>query len=175
MGQLGVGAACVYAFPSSLVMAKVLGKSSKSPASTSDTLRNKISPESLVMHYNNFYEFSEDKEKVWHLAKSLQTQDWTLKVEGLVRKPRVLDVEDLIRRMPVEERIYRLRCVETWAAIIPWQGFPLRNLIQMLDPLPSARFVTFKTFLNPNIAPGQKSRFWEPWPYTEGLSMPEAM
>lgn len=131
--------------------------------------------ESLTSRYNNFYEFTMDKSWVHVLAQALRTEDWTIRVEGLVKKPHLLNVESLLRRMPQEERIYRLRCVETWSATIPWMGFPLRDLVNLLDPLPSARFVRFKTFLNPNWAPGQKDRFWEPWPYVEGLRLDEAL
>jgi sulfoxide reductase catalytic subunit YedY len=95
-------------------------------------------------------------------------------VGGLVRKPQLLDAEKLVRKMPAEDRIYRLRCVETWSVVVPWTGFPLKVLIDQLEPLSGARYVKFTTFLDPNIARGQRSRFWEPWPYTEGLTLEEA-
>ncbi len=136
---------------------------------------NRITPESLTGRFNNFYEFTPDKSRVRQLAKQLPLDDWRIQVTGLVKKPLTLPVADLIRKWDQEERVYRLRCVETWSAVIPWRGFPLRKLIQQCDPLSTARYVKFKTFLNPNIAPGQKNRFWEPWPYVEGLSLAEAM
>ena len=136
---------------------------------------NTVTPERIVSRYNNFYEFGSIKDQIWKMAQKLDTEDWKIAVGGLVKKPRVLDAETLIRQMPSEERIYRLRCVEAWAAVIPWTGFPLRKLIEKLEPLSTARFVKFTTFLDPNIAPGQRKRFWEPWPYTEGLSLEEAM
>lgn len=134
-----------------------------------------VTPESIVSRYNNFYEFGSVKDQLWRLAKGLKTGGWKIEVAGLVKKPGVIDAETLIRQMPSEERIYRLRCVEAWAVVIPWTGFPLRRWIERLEPLSSARYVKFTTFLDPNIAPGQKKRFWEPWPYTEGLRMEEAM
>ncbi|MBI4384580.1 MAG: protein-methionine-sulfoxide reductase catalytic subunit MsrP [Nitrospinae bacterium] len=134
-----------------------------------------VTPDRLITRYNNFYEFGDDKAEIWRLAKGLRVDGWTVKVSGLTQKPRTLDVGDLLRKMPLEDRIYRLRCVETWSAVIPWTGFPLKELVRILEPLSSARYVKFATFLDPNLAPGQKERFWEPWPYTEGLSMEEAM
>ena len=138
-------------------------------------LRDKITSEALTSSYNNFYEFGTNKSDISFLAKKLPVENWKIKVEGLVHEPRILDVDKIIQAMPLEQRVYRLRCVETWSAIIPWSGFSLRALIKMLNPLSTARYIKFKTFVDPNIAPGQKNRFWEPWPYVEGLSMPEAM
>ncbi len=134
-----------------------------------------LSPESIVTRYNNFYEFGTVKDAIWKQAQALQTGEWKIEIAGLVKKPRVIDAQSLIRSMELEERIYRLRCVEAWALVIPWTGFPLRRWIEKLQPLSSARYVKFTTFLNPNIAAGQKRRFWEPWPYTEGLRLDEAM
>ena len=138
-------------------------------------LRDKITSEALTSSYNNFYEFGTNKSDISFLAIKLPVENWKIKVEGLVHEPRILDVDKIIQAMPLEQRVYRLRCVETWSAIIPWSGFPLRELIKMSSPLSTARYIKFKTFVDPNIAPGQKNRFWEPWPYVEGLSMSEAM
>jgi sulfoxide reductase catalytic subunit YedY len=138
-------------------------------------LRDKITSEALTSSYNNFYEFGTNKSDISFLAKKLPVENWKIKVEGLVHEPRILDVDKIIQAMPLEQRVYRLRCVETWSAIIPWSGFPLRELIKMSSPLSTARYIKFKTFVDPNIAPGQKNRFWEPWPYVESLSMSEAM
>jgi len=134
-------------------------------------LRDKITSEALTSSYNNFYEFGTNKSDISFLAKELPVENWKIKVGGLVHEPRILDVDTIIQAMPLEQRVYRLRCVETWSAIIPWSGFPLRELIKMSSPLSTARYIKFKTFVDPNIAPGQKNRFWEPWPYVEGLSM----
>ena len=136
--------------------------------------KDTVTPESLTGRFNNFYEFTPDKSRVRQLAKALPLEGWAIRVKGLVKKPQTFGVEDLIRKISQEERVYRLRCVETWSAVIPWTGFPLRKLIEMSAPLSKARYVKFTTFLNPNIAPGQKDRFWEPWPYVEGLSLAEA-
>jgi sulfoxide reductase catalytic subunit YedY len=140
--------------------------------STMPTLET--TPELIASRFNNFYEFGTEKDQIWKSARKLQTKNWTIEVGGLVKKPMTLDVEALIRKFPEEERVYRLRCVEAWSVVIPWLGFPLRLLIDSLDPLSSARYVKFTTFLLPNIAAGQKKRFWEPWPYTEGLTLEEA-
>jgi len=138
-------------------------------------LRDKITSEVLTSSYNNFYEFGTNKSDISFLAKKLPVENWKIKIEGLVHEPRILGVDKIIQAMPLEQRVYRLRCVETWSAIIPWSGFPLRELIKMSSPLSTARYIKFKTFIDPNIAPGQKNRFWEPWPYVESLSMSEAM
>ena len=138
-------------------------------------MRDKITSEVLTSSYNNFYEFGTNKSDISFLAEKLPVENWKIKIEGLVHEPRILDVDKIIQAMPLEQRVYRLRCVETWSAIIPWSGFPLRELIKMSSPLSTARYIKFKTFVDPNIAPGQKNRFWEPWPYVESLSMPEAM
>ena len=137
--------------------------------------KESITAESLTGGFNNFYEFTPDKARVRQMAKQLPLAGWSIQIKGLVQQPRVVDIADLIRKFDHEERIYRLRCVETWSAVIPWTGFPLRRLIELAQPLSQARFVKFTTFSNPNIMPGQKDRFWEPWPYVEGLSLAEAM
>lgn len=181
-GKAGLGALALSLLPLPLGWAGSLmdqtppGDSPEhsSPNRLTPDSRDSITPESIVTGYNNFYEFSPNKESVRRFAQNLRTDGWTIKVGGLVQKPRVIDVEKLIRGMPLEERIYRLRCVEAWSCVIPWRGFPLRALIKSLDPLSTTRFVKFTTFLSPNEAAGQKQRFWEPWPYTEGLSLKEA-
>ena len=137
--------------------------------------RLKVSPKYLATGYNNFYEFSGNPTKISSLTQKLDTSNWTVRVKGLIEKPRVLDWDKLIRKFPTEERVYKLRCVETWTVTIPWIGFPLKTLIKELNPLSSARYVVFRTFINTNIAQGQKKRFWEPWPYTEGLRLDEAL
>lgn len=185
MGIVTLGAAAWTVFPNLLGVAKTLAQTEDSPpsiklnpkglGSDNNPIARSVTPESLVGRYNNFYEFGVQKDRIWRLTEAMETKGWTLSVGGLADKPQVLDVEKLIRKMTLEDRIYRLRCVETWSAIIPWRGFPLRDLIRLLSPKPSARYVKLKTFLDPNIAAGQKNRFWEPWPYTEGLTLEEAM
>ena len=156
-------------------LAMMAGWMLPSPLSAQTSKENSVTPESLTGRFNNFYEFTPNKSRVRHLAQQLPLDGWSIRVTGLVKKPQVLAVADLMRKINQEERIYRLRCVETWSAVIPWTGFPLRKLIERAEPLASARYVKFSTFVNPNIAPGQKNRFWEPWPYVEGLSLAEAM
>ena len=161
----------IQVFAENLTSRKITRRNTKNLIDFQDN----ITSENLTSRYNNFYEFGTNKADISFLAKQLQVGQWSIKVEGLVHKPKILDVDKIIQAMPLEQRVYRLRCVETWSAIIPWSGFPLRELIKLSNPLSTARYVKFNTFIDPNIAPGQKNRFWEPWPYVEGLSMSEAM
>jgi sulfoxide reductase catalytic subunit YedY len=131
-------------------------------------------PEARAASYNNFYEFTTTKDEVWKLAEGFPVEPWTVEVAGLTAKPRTLGLDDLFRRFPLEERLYRFRCVERWAMQVPWTGFPLRKLIDFLEPLGSARFVRFASFQNPGRLPGQKATPWYPWPYFEGLRLDEA-
>ena len=127
-----------------------------------------------ITHYNNFYEFSTDKEGVAPASAKFATQGWRVSVEGLVRKPRVFDLEDLLKISPPEERIYRMRCVEAWSMVIPWVGFSLSKLLNVVEPISDAKFVAFETLLDPQRLPGQRSDVLD-WPYVEGLRMDEAM
>ncbi|MCZ6728245.1 MAG: protein-methionine-sulfoxide reductase catalytic subunit MsrP [SAR324 cluster bacterium] len=138
-----------------------------------------ITNELVAARYNNFYEFSTAKDDVWELVEKFKTSPWKLEVSGLVEKPQTFDVDDLIKKMPLQERVYRFRCVEAWSMVVPWTGFPLKALLERVRPLSSAKFVRFTTFFDPEVAPRQRKRlaFWtrEPWPFTEGLRMDEAM
>ena len=127
-----------------------------------------------ITHYNNFYEFSTDKESVAPAAANFQTTGWQISVEGLVHKPRVFDLDALLKLSPPEERIYRMRCVEAWSMVIPWVGFSLSKLLNAVEPLSSARYVAFQTLLDPTRMPGQRSDVLQ-WPYVEGLRLDEAM
>lgn len=127
-----------------------------------------------ITHYNNFYEFSTDKAAVARLAENFRTSPWTLEVYGLVNRPRTFGVEDLLRLFPQEERIYRLRCVEGWSMVIPWNGFPLASLLREVEPTGQARYVRFETLFDPQQMPGLKQP-WYDWPYQEGLRLDEAM
>src|SRR5690606_23909783 len=131
-----------------------------------------LSDERLVTTYNNFYEFGSYKQ-IWQAAQNLKIRPWTVTLDGMVEQEQTLDVDDLIRRMPLEERVYRLRCVEAWSMVVPWSGFPLKALVDLARPLGSATYVRMETFLDSDMAPGQK-QFWYPWPYVEGLTMAEA-
>lgn len=124
--------------------------------------------------YNNFYEFSTGKEEVAPLAKDFRTRPWSVSVEGLVKKPRTFSIDELIKLFPLEERVYRLRCVEAWSMVIPWVGFPLAEFIKLIEPRPEAKFVEFTTLLDPARMPGQRRDVLE-WPYVEGLRVDEAM
>lgn len=131
-------------------------------------------PLKAVTTYNNFYEFGTDKGDPAENAHSLRPRPWTLAVEGLVDKPQRFDVDKLIKAMPLEERIYRLRCVEGWSMIIPWVGFPLASLLKAVEPQAGARYVAFTTLHDPRQMPGQKGGVLQ-WPYREGLRLDEAM
>ena len=122
--------------------------------------------------YNNFYEFGSTK-NIWPAAQALRLRPWTVTIDGMVEEEITIDAEDLIRRMPVEERLYRLRCVEAWAMAVPWTGFALSALVDFARPLSSAQYLVMTTFEDSSQAPGQR-QFWYPWPYTEGLTMAEA-
>jgi len=127
-----------------------------------------------ISHYNNFYEFTEDKEGVSRLGENFNPTPWAVEVGGLVRHPQTFGLEDILKKFPQEERIYRLRCVEAWSMVIPWNGFPLSVLLNEVSPLSEAKYVRFETVMRPEEMPGQKSFFY-PWPYTEGLRLDEAM
>jgi methionine sulfoxide reductase catalytic subunit len=127
-----------------------------------------------ITHYNNFYEFSTDKEGVAPAAAEFDTQGWQVSVEGLVVKPQVFGLDDLLKISPPEERIYRMRCVEGWSMVIPWAGFPLSKLLDAVEPLSDAKYVAFETLLDPKRMPGQRSAVLK-WPYVEGLRIDEAM
>ena len=141
------------------------------PAKHNDsyTLDRDVTPEKINLNYNNFYEFSTDK----HLsAEGLKIKPWTVKIDGLVEKEQTFDLDDLIKSIGLEERLYRHRCVEAWSMAIPWSGFPLRALVEKAKPLSSAKFVRFESFMDKKNAPGQRS--FMPWPYVEGLTIAEA-
>lgn len=131
-----------------------------------------ITDEQANSTYNNFYEFGSHK-NIFAAAQALPTQGWKVKIDGLVEKEIEIDIDALIAKMPIEERVYRHRCVEAWSMTVPWIGFPLKALVAMAAPLSGAKYVRFKTFLNAEIARGQRQH-WYPWPYTEGLTMAEA-
>jgi sulfoxide reductase catalytic subunit YedY len=127
-----------------------------------------------ITTYNNYYEFSENKQTVNKLAKDFQSHPWTVEVSGLVNRPKKYAIEDLIKKFPQEERIYRLRCVEAWSMVIPWMGFPLASLLKEAEPTSAAKFVRFETLLDPEQFPHQGSHLY-PWPYKEGLRLDEAL
>jgi sulfoxide reductase catalytic subunit YedY len=127
-----------------------------------------------ISHYNNFYEFSTDKEEVAATSANFDTTGWKVSVEGLVKNPKVFTMDDLLKISPPEERIYRMRCVEGWSMVIPWAGYSLSKLLGVVEPTSDAAFVAFETLLDPKRMPGQRSDVLD-WPYVEGLRMDEAM
>jgi len=142
----------------------------KSPFSTTEK------PNSFqdITNYNNYYEFSTDKYEPNGLAKDFHTRPWTVAVDGLVKKPRKVDIDSILKLAPLEERIYRHRCVEGWSMVIPWIGFPLSALLKQAEPLGNAKFVAFQTVMAPDQMPNQKRSVLD-WPYVEGLRLDEAM
>lgn len=128
-----------------------------------------------VTSYNNFYEFGTDKIDPINNSGSFKTRPWTVEVGGLVAKPQVIDIEAILKDFPMEERVYRMRCVEAWSMVIPWVGFPLASLLDRVEPLGSAKYVAFETVVRPEEMPGQSGLF-QPmkWPYVEGLRLDEA-
>jgi sulfoxide reductase catalytic subunit YedY len=131
-------------------------------------------PYDSVTGYNNFYEFTTDKEGVRDLARNFRTTPWTVSVEGEVRRPRRWGLDELLRGLAVEERVYRHRCVEAWSMVVPWNGVSLNALIRKLEPTSNAKYIEFTTLLDPEQMPGQRRRILD-WPYVEALRMDEAM
>ncbi|GBE08626.1 sulfoxide reductase catalytic subunit YedY precursor [bacterium BMS3Bbin11] len=146
----------------------------KSPFNTDETL----TPYKDVTTYNNFYEFGTSKSSPAGMAKNFKVEPWTIAVSGEVEKPLTLDMEDILKHYPMEERIYRLRCVEAWSMVVPWVGFPLASLIKDLKPTSKAKYISFRTLHDPKRMAGQKPTLFGSgldWPYREGLRMDEAM
>jgi methionine sulfoxide reductase catalytic subunit len=132
-----------------------------------------VTDEAVNATYNNYYEFGSHKQ-IWQRAADLPRRPWAVTFDGLVEETRTVDIDTLIRAMPLEERIYRHRCVEAWSMVVPWTGFPMKALVDYARPLGSARYVVFQTFEDPDVAPGQKQS-WYPWPYTDGVTIEEAV
>ena len=179
MGTGVAGAAlAAWAQRDALAQAAASGKLAALPAARSREagaiVMDKPSSLADITSYNNFYEFGTDKADPAKNAHTLKTRPWTIAVEGEVKKPRMYDIDELLRLAPQEERIYRLRCVEGWSMVVPWIGYSLSELIRRVEPTGNARFVEFWTLADPKQMPGVRSRVLE-WPYVEGLRMDEAM
>ncbi|MBZ0251955.1 MAG: protein-methionine-sulfoxide reductase catalytic subunit MsrP, partial [Candidatus Methylomirabilis sp.] len=134
-----------------------------------------LTPRRIAATYNNFYEFTTDKAGVWRKVGKFTVRPWTVEIAGLCAKPKTWDVDDLVRAFPLEERLYRFRCVEAWSMAVPWNGVPMATLLKTAEPKPEARFVRFVSFDRPSEAPGRRYQPWYPWPYYEGLAIQEAM
>ena len=144
------------------------------PAKRNDkyALDRPLTDEKHSTTYNNFYEFGMDK-GVWEEAQALKVRPWTVKIDGMVEKPMALAIDDLLKKVSLEERLYRHRCVEGWSMAVPWSGFPMAALVDLAKPLGAAKYVRMETFMDPATAPEQR-KFFYPWPYVEGLTMAEA-
>ena len=138
-----------------------------------DELGDPLNTFDQITNYNNYYEFTTDKEQVAVLARDFKSTPWTVEVGGLVNRPQTFDLDDL-RKFDQEDRVYRLRCVEAWSMVIPWLGFPLQRLLKEVEPMSTAKYVRFETLYDPERLPGQNSD-WYNWPYVEGLRLDEAM
>ena len=156
--------------PQPVIAGEKLSDLRKSSFSTSE----KLNSFKDITNYNNFYELGTDKSDPAENAKYLTTRPWTVVVEGEVKKAKTYDIDALTKIAPLEERIYRLRCVEAWSMVIPWVGFPLSSLVKLAEPTGNAKYIQFVTLLDPKRMPGQKFPVLE-WPYVEGLRMDEAM
>jgi len=134
-----------------------------------------VTSEEYNTTFNNYYEFGTSK-RIAAAAAKLPIRPWTIVVDGEVEKPQTLDIDDLLKQVSLEERIYRHRCVEAWSMVVPWSGFPLARLVELAKPTGNAKYVRFETFNNPDVASGQKPGLFGamPWPYVEGLTMAEA-
>ncbi|MBG7609375.1 MAG: protein-methionine-sulfoxide reductase catalytic subunit MsrP [Anaerolineae bacterium] len=148
--------------------------SPSSPSANTDELGASINSYEDITNYNNYYEFTTDKERVATLAEGYPTSPWDVQVGGLVHNPKTYSIDDL-RKFDVEERIYRMRCVEAWSMVIPWMGFPLHKLLNEVEPTSDAKYVRFETIYDPDGMPGFKKNPWYQWPYVEGLRIDEAM
>jgi sulfoxide reductase catalytic subunit YedY len=173
---LGVGAAALAACsPSgSPASSGTPGPVVSASGAKTDELGAALTPFDDITHYNNYYEFSTAKDGVAPLAKNFPTSPWTIQVGGLVNNPKTYAIEDLLKKFPQQERIYRLRCVEAWSMVIPWQGFPLAQLLKEVDPTSAAKYVRFEALYAPDKMPGQNDGYYS-WPYVEGLRLDEAM
>ena len=169
LGSLGLGAGSLLPAWAAAPASVFAGK-----PNADYVVMGKKTSEKDVSSYNNFYEFGTDKHDPYDYAPAMQTRPWTVSVEGEVAKPRTFDIDDLIKLAPLEERVYRMRCVEAWSMIIPWEGYSLATLLKQVEPTSKAKYVEFVTAVQPEHMPGLKDRIID-WPYVEGLRIDEAM
>lgn len=137
------------------------------------TIDRDLTPEEENLKYNNFYEYGSHKQIARAAEEELKPRPWQITIDGLVNKPMALDVDELIGKMGLEERLYRHRCVEAWSMTVPWVGFPVKALADLVEPLGSAKYLRMETFSDPDLASGIRSQPWYPWPYVEGMTMAE--
>ena len=142
------------------------------PRNETYKIERPVTPEKINTTYNNFYEFGSSKQ-IYSAAQALNIRPWEISIDGAIEKPITIAIDDLLKQMPLEERMYRHRCVEAWSMTVPWSGFALSELVKLAKPTSEAKFVRFETFEDKSVASGQK-QFWYPWPYTEGVTMAEA-
>ena len=171
-GAAGLAAASLTGTDAALAAADPTADLYPAKRNEAYTLDRALTPEKFSADYNNFYEYGTSK-SVLPAANALKTRPWTVTIDGLVEKPMTLGVDDIIRKVTLEERLYRHRCVEAWSMSVPWTGFPLSKLVALAKPTSGAKYIQMQTFLDRAMAPGQKS-FLYPWPYTEGLTLEEA-
>ena len=169
LNTVGIPATTAAATPTPVASATPAGS-----AAGFEELRPELTSYEAVTSYNNYYEFTTNKERVAKLAEGFKTSPWEVEVGGLVHRPKTFGLEDILGNFTQEERIYRMRCVEGWSMVIPWGGFPLSRLLEQVEPMSTAKFVRFETVYAPEQMPGLKSRSYS-WPYQEGLRMDEAM
>jgi len=185
-GLGAIGAATLAAPAQASFFDRLLGKDGPAPDAEPDptadlypaprndayAVMRPITNADLATTYNNFYEFGSHK-RIFNAAQALPLRPWTVTLDGMVEKEQTIDIDTLIRKMSLEERVYRHRCVEAWSMVVPWTGFPMADLVALAAPLSSARYVRMETFLDPEAASGQRQS-WYPWPYVEGLTIAEA-
>jgi sulfoxide reductase catalytic subunit YedY len=174
MGFLGTSALLAACAPGGGSAAPTPEVATPLPEGLTDELGDPANTFEQITNYNNYYEFSTNKEAVNRLSAEFPRSPWTVQVGGLVNNPKTYDVDDLLTRFTQQERIYRLRCVEAWSMVIPWTGFPLAELLSEVEPTSAATHVRFESILAPDLMPGQTSP-WYNWPYVEGLRIDEAM
>jgi methionine sulfoxide reductase catalytic subunit len=173
MGALALSGEKIADLLSPKVHASAATRLNTTPSPVS-THGEKLTPYQDVTHYNNFYEFSTDKDGPSQLASSFHPLPWTVQIDGMVEKPQTLDIDSILKLAPLEERVYRHRCVEGWSMVIPWIGYPLKVLLDRVQPNSKAKFVAFTSVLRPKEFPGQRREVLN-WPYREGLRLDEAM
>src|SRR3954469_10440209 len=169
----GLAAAAALVLPSALAACTRDGEAADGDTASAPTDDDKPNSYEEITSYNNYYEFGTDKEDPKANSSAFKPKPWTVRVDGLCGKPGDYAFDDLLKPHQLVERVYRLRCVEAWSMVIPWQGIPLADIIKRFEPRPSAKFVAFTTVLRPNEMPGQRARVLD-WPYVEGLRMDEA-